>query len=368
MNILLVHPGASVSTHDVWVGLSAALSRRGHTVWDYALDSRIEMAGAWMTYVWRRVTKRQPNHGFTKPGPADILYKAGEELVARALRVQPDVVLVVSAMFLHPDVILLLRRAGLRIAVLFTESPYDDERQSRLLPYVDVAWTNERSSARAMRIGYLPHALNADIHHTRARMSDAFPAHDVVFVGTGFKERIDTLAAVDWAGIDLGLYGSWSLLGPRHRLRQYIRGGYVDNADVSGYYRAATIGLNLYRTSKGFGRHVPQITGAESLNPRAYELAALGCFTVSEARPEVTERFHELVPTFTDPTQLRGILDRWLGDDVGRARIQAQLPACVASETWDQRVHTIEADLTAAGIGAASQPPAAAASVAVGGT
>lgn len=152
MRILLVHPGASMSTADVCTGLRAGLAARGHEIFEYALDQRIERSGAWLTYCWRKGGKT-----LDQPTAADILYHAGEELVARALRVMPDVVLVVSAMYLHPDVVVLLHRAGLKTAVLFTESPYDDERQVRLLPFLSMAWTNERTSA-VNGVRYLPHA------------------------------------------------------------------------------------------------------------------------------------------------------------------------------------------------------------------
>lgn len=345
MDILLVHPGASTSTHDVYVGLKCGLEALGHKIWDYALDTRIQRSGAWLTYNWRRAGKKDD----LRPLPQDILYHAGEELVARALRVMPDVVLVVSAMYLHPDVLVLLRRARLRVGILFTESPYDDEKQVRLLPLVNIAWTNERSSA-INGIRYLPHAWNRDVHHVNTPLDETVPAHQVVFVGTGFQERIDVLNAVDWTGIDLGLYGSWDLMGSRNQLRKCIRGDYVDNAVTAQLYRRATIGLNLYRQSKGFGKQAPRIATGASLNPRAYELAALGCFTVSDYRAEVAETFGDLVPTFTEPKEVRPLLDRWLADDAGLARVRAQLPDAVAAHTWHARAMQIIADLQGVGI------------------
>jgi hypothetical protein len=351
LKILLVHPGASVSTADVYNGLLAGLRGRGHSIYEYALDARIERAGAWLTYCWRKGGK-QPA---LEPTTSDILYMAGEELVARALRLMPDVVLVVSAMYLHPDVIVLLKRAHLRTAVLFTESPYDDEKQVKIIPYADVAWTNERSSATANGIGYLPHAWAPETHFANSA-NDAVdvPTHDVVFVGTGFAERLETLSAVDWTGIDLALYGSWDLLGSRNHLRKYLKGGYVDNAAAAALYRKARIGLNLYRTSMGFGKSAPRISHAESMNPRAYELAATGCFTVSDYRAEVTEVFGSLVPTFQKPDELRPLIERWLNDDAGREQVRAALPGAVAGHTWHVRAAHIESDLIAAGIGSTS--------------
>lgn len=347
MKILLVHPGASMSTADVWSGLKLGLTAQGHMVFDYALDGRIERAGQYLAYCWKKGGKR-----VGKPSSADILYFASEQVVARALRVAPDVVLVVSAMFLHPDVFVLMRRAGLRVAVLLTESPYDDERQARLLPYVDVAWTNERVSARALGVHYLPHAWNPSVHRRTTLAPDPTPSYDVVFVGTGFKERCDLLSATDWSGINLGLYGSWDLLGSRNPLRQFIRGGYISNEEAARLYQRASIGLNLYRQSKGFGPSAPRVTHAESLNPRAYELAALGCFTVSDDRAEVREVFGDLVPTIAGPDDLSSTLRRWLADPEGRRAVQQALPPRVAEHTWLQRAAVMTDHLVGAGIGA----------------
>jgi spore maturation protein CgeB len=355
MRIVLVHPGASMSTADVWAGLKAGLQARGHVIYDYALDARIERSGAWLHYCWHRGGRQTD-----KPGADDVLYHAGEELVARALRVMPDLVLIVSGMYLHPDVAVLLKRAGLRTAILFTESPYDDERQKRLLPFIDLAWTNERSSARELGVRYLPHAWAKGVHDALQVADAGVPAHDVVFVGTGFKERVELLERADWDGIDLGLYGAWELLGSRHPLRRFLRGKYIDNAHAAKLYRRARIGLNLFRLSKGFGKDAPRIAHAESLNPRAYELAALGCFTISERRVEVEETFGDLVPTFGDPAELRPLVDRWLGDPEGRDRVRGMLPAAVAAHTWDARAAAVEEDLLGAGIGASQAHDAAA--------
>lgn len=354
MKLLCVHPGASFSTHDVYVGLTEGLRERGHQIYEYALDGRIAAAGGWLSYCWKKGGKTLP-----QPTPADILYKAGCELVERALRIHDerdplDWVLCVSAMYLHPDALVLMRRAGLRVAVLLTESPYDDDRQKRILPWVNLAWTNERSSARELGIGYVRHAYRPAVHHLGDCPCDDkdVPAHDVVFVGTAFQERIDLLSAVNWDGIDFALYGTWELLGSRHHLRKYLRGGAQDNPYTAALYRRAKVGLNLFRTSKGFGKDAPRIAHAESLGPRAYELAATGCFMLSEHRPEVTETFGDAVPTFTTPADLERLVRRWVMDPDGRARVKARLPGMVSGHTWDTRAQQIEMDLRGAGIGA----------------
>jgi spore maturation protein CgeB len=258
-------------------------------------------------------------------------------------------VLIVSGMYLHPDTLVLLRRAGRRVGVLLTESPYDLEPELRFAALADVVWTNERTCVEGFRrvcphAFYLPCAFNATRHAPGAPAAGT-PRHDVVFVGTAFQERIELLRTIDWRGIDLGLYGNWQSLGSRSPLRQYVRAGTVTNDQALELYRAAKIGLNLHRLSKGWGRKAPRIAGAESLNPRAYELAAAGCFTVSDFRPELVERFGDLVPTFRDPAEAGALIRAWLADDEGRERLRLQLPAAVTGHDWHARAGQLLADL-----------------------
>jgi spore maturation protein CgeB len=364
MRLLLVGAGASYSTRDVELGYLAALRAAGHQVVHYALDGRIAAAGGFLRYSYRQAKKA--GSLVSKPTPADTLYLAGQGILERALRFQVDWVLLVSGMYVLPDVLVLLRRAGLRTALLFTESPYDDAQQASLAALADVCFTNERTSVPVLREACrethsLPHAYNPAKHGRFATDAEnEAPAHDVVFIGTGFAERIDTLAAVDWAGlgIDLGLYGTWELLGSRHRLRRFVRGGVVPNTEAMALCKAAKITLNLYRTSRGFGRWAPRIEAAESLNPRTLELAASGVFHLSDWRPEVEETFGvgegALVPTFRTRKELARLVQRWLPEAAERQEIAARLPACVEGRTYDAMAQQIVMQLTGAAMAVAA--------------
>lgn len=349
MKLLLIHPGASTSTADVADGLSFGLEHHGVELVKYRLDQRIDRAHRWLHYNWRRTVKK--NAALVRPTTADVFYQAGIDALAVALRHQVDAVLVVSAMFLHPDVVILMKRAGLRVVVLFTESPYDNARELPIAALVDGCWTNERSSvadfaAVSPHAGYLAHAWHPARHLAGPQPGDgAVPAHDVVFVGTAFDERIDSLSAIDWTGIDFGLYGNWERLGSRHPLRKFLRGAQIDNDKAAALYRQAKVGLNLYRTSQGWGKGAPSIARAESLNPRAYELARCGAFHLSTRRAEVAEVFGDLVPTFDTPREASDLIRTWLADAPGRARVHAQLPACVAESSWIERSTRVIGDL-----------------------
>lgn len=349
MKLLIISPGASWSTADVDAGLRHGLEHHGVSLVRYRLDERIDRSNRWLYAQWRRTKKSNP--AIEKPNTADVFYQAGIGALEMALRHQVDCVLVVSAMFLHPDVITLMKRAGLRVVVLFTETPYDLEKELSIAKIIDGCWTCERSSVEAFTAvnphsGYLPHAWLPGRHRPGLQPGDEkVLAHDVVFVGSAFHERVEWLQSINWTGIDLGLYGSWDPVSARHPLRKFIRGEQVTNQTTAALYRRAKIGLNLYRTSMGWGRHAPRITHAESLNPRAYELSACGAFHLSTDRAEVREVFDELVPTFKTSFEASALIRRWLSDPEGRAQVAAQLPGRVAESTWVARAAQVIGDI-----------------------
>lgn len=348
MKLLLISPGASYSTADVEAGLLYGLEQHGVQVVRYRLDGRIDRSARWLNYNWRRAKKKNPT--IERPNTADVFYQAGVGALEMALRHQVDGVIAVSAMYLHPDVLILMRRAGLRVFVLFTESPYDLPQELEIAKLVTGCWTNERSSVDAFRAvnpnsGYVPHGWHPLRHVPGPQSGDEdVQAHDVVFVGSAFPERVEWLNRVDWSGIDLGLYGMWQALKKNDPLRAFVRQGTVDNAVTSALYRRAKIGLNLYRTSIGYG-YGEHITYAESMNPRAYELAACGAFHVSTYREEVREVFGELVPTFSSPYEASAVIRAWLADDEGRAQVQSELPARVAESSWVNRSTQVIGDI-----------------------
>lgn len=351
MKLCVIHPGATSSVSDVYTGLIAGLRAHGHEVIQYNLSGRLAYVGAFLDFVWKKAKREGRN--MERPNIADLLYQAGGDAIIRALHHMPDWVIVVSALYYPRHLMGLLRNTkSFKIGLLLTESPYDDEAQEKLATRADVVWTNERTSVERLRIAcphtyYLPHGYDVTKHGVELREpdEDETPAHDVVFVGTCFAERIELLSQVNWDGIDFGLYGNWQDLGSRSKLRKHIRGGQIDNRVAASLYRKAKIGLNLHRQSKGFGRMAPRITHAESLNPRAYELAACGAFHISDMRAELAEVFGELVPTFTDAADLESKIRDWLVHDARRAYAREQLPGAVLGHDWHDRAARLVEDL-----------------------
>jgi hypothetical protein len=293
-----------------------------------------------LQYLWRKQVRHQGPLRDVRPTAADAQYHASQEAVTRALRHEVDWALVICAAYFHPDAAILLRRAGVPAAVVFTESPYDDAEQARVAPLYDVCFTNERTSVPRLREAnptthYLPAAYDPATHGPG--MNGEAPSHDVVFVGTGFESRTALLSEVDWTGIDLALYGAWDHIDAGHPLAPYVHQGLVPNARTGALYRQARIGLNLYRDRDR--------TPAQSLNPRAYELAADGVFTVAQPRPEQGERFGHAVATFTTPAQLEEAVREALADPARRHDTAARLPGIVREDTYHHRAARLVAHL-----------------------
>jgi len=89
MKLLVVHPGASWSTSDVWSGLCRGLTDAGHEVVGYRLDGRMDAARRHLLSDWRHAGRPEPG-----PTDADVLYYASWPIIERALALMPDWVVI----------------------------------------------------------------------------------------------------------------------------------------------------------------------------------------------------------------------------------------------------------------------------------
>ena len=324
MRILFVWPAAEFSIWDVARGYRSALERQGHEIQDYFLNKH---------FAYHRGALPKE----VKDNQTVLSKMASEGVLNQALYHQSDLVVIISGLNLHPVSLWLLEQVKLPIAVVFTESPYDDENQNRWLTERPVnrgdmlattkAFTNDKFSAERFGWTYLPCAYDKTVHFPVEPQDDE--KCDVVLVGTGWKERQGFLEAVNWSGIELRLYGVWPDLKERSPLFKFLRPLMVNNESVKKLYASAKVCLNFHR------RH-PE---AVSINPRAYELAACGAFQLSDPRPGVFELFGDSVPTFDSPEKLEELVRYYIDPAHEQERLVKadQAKRCVVDETFDRR-------------------------------
>lgn len=353
--VMVIHPGADWAVSDVFSGMVDGLVANGVKVYPFQFARRLVVVSQALEYAWLARGDNDADRG-PKPTLADAACWVSEQSVTWALRHLPvgSWIIVVSGMYFHPDAYAMFKKAGYRVAMLLTESPYEVDKEIQYAAMVDKVWSNESCTIDVLKTGnptttYLPHAYNPFVHHRmpEAALADSTaPAHDVLFVGTGFKDRIEFFESIDWTGIDLGIYGSWDYVDEDSPIQKYVHRGMLPNGRVALMYQRAKINLNVFRWTKGWAG-VDRVDRADSLNPRLYELAAMGCFTLSQHRPEVTNLFGTDIPTFGSSAELEALLRRYLADDGARQVMAARLPAHVAQHTWVHRAAQMLEELEA---------------------
>ena len=314
MRILLAWAAAPFSVRDVTTGLRGALIRAGHDVRDYRLDNRLEL-----------MTRSFPDH--LQQGH-EICRMATENVLAEATYHDADLVLVTSGLSFHEVGLWLLDKYCIPTAVVLTESPYQDAAQHAWVdayPRLTV-FTQERTSAAKHGWRYLPAAYDPTVHLPVD--PDPDEACDVLFVGTGWPERQTLFEGVDWTGIKLRLRGLFPGMTEESQLRSSYVEGCVANRYLPRVYAACKVALNPYR----------QDASAESMNPRAYELAACGVFQVSDARAEGVELFGSSVPTYRTSEELEVLIRYYLDHPAERRAKAMAAKALVQGQTFDRRV------------------------------
>lgn len=388
MRIMLVHPTHDYSTHDVYQGLLHGLRAEGHDVFPYDLGMRMDMAGAALVEA-----HRQSKLGAEfAPGLAQVRYEAGLAAYAAVMSQGIDYVVIITGLYWDATHTRNFRWGNVKVGIVHTEAPYMDAMMVEQLAGADVVWVNERGSVSRLEhymswldsrpsIRYLPHGYHPEKHNT-AEWPEAgvYPDHDVVFVGTGFEERVRLLESafciLGQDGVDFGLYGHWGLLqapaklGPKpgkpfepteaHKAKlvrasergkasplwRYYQHGVVPNHVTSMLYRRARVGLNLFRSSETFSQDATK-TGmvAESMNPRCYELAACGAFFLSERRAEVADVFGDTVPMFDGPEELAQLIRYYLANPDERSARAAELAQLVQPHSYVHRARQLADDL-----------------------
>jgi len=277
--------------------------------------------------------KRPVKKAFTFEQATEL---AADDMLGACFRWWPHVVLLVSAFFTPPFVLEVIRSRGMKVVMLFSESPYQDGAQLAMAKFAHVSLVNDPVNLAAYRDAsevaeYMPHSYRPAVH---------FPArpgarrkHDLAFVGSGFQSRIEFFEAMRLDGLDVALAGFWAGLAPESPLRPYLvtdADECLDNAKTAALYRQARTGINFYR------REAEEAHQGEgwAIGPREVELAACGTWFARDPRPESDELF-PFLPAFSGPEEAGGLI-RWaLANPARRAAAAARARQAIADRTFE---------------------------------
>lgn len=325
MRILTVPPGPNFSVADVHTGWTAALGRLAPTRSDNFSERLMFTEQA----LRGKIPENERGHA--------AAHMAADGLLANVYRWAPDLVVITSAFFVPPDIYDLLRERGVKVAVLLTESPYEDPAQYNIAARADVAIVNDPTNLDTFRqhqpkTFYLPHSYDPDRHKRRRPVPEY--QLDFGWVGTAFPSRIEFFESVNWWDHTVGLAGNWQQLPDDSPLRRFLLhdDGCFHNDTAVDLYSSVKASANIYRkeaVTDGFSQ-------GWSMGPREVELAACGTFFLREPRPEGDELF-PFLPTFDGPDDFSDQLTWWLSHDMERTEAARLAQQAVAEFTFNNR-------------------------------
>lgn len=331
MRTLVVHPGPSFSVADVYNGWVKGLRQNGVEVAEFNFGDRLNF------YTAAQIENDEGDLRLAFSGEA-AMTMAAKGIEVACFEWWPDIVVIVSCLFVPPQVIAAIRSRGIKVAIIHTESPYEDNVQVLRAAHADFNVINdpvnlEQFQAVAPTL-YIPHSYDPDLHKPGPAVPEL--KSDFCFVGTGFESRIDFFSAVDWHGLDVVVAGNWQQAAGTP-LEPFVLHDFdqcIDNADAVKLYNSTKVSANLYRKEA----HRDATSAGWAMGPREVELAASGTFFLRESRPEGDELFD--LPIFDGPDDFSEKVRWWASHDDARREAASRARAAVADRTFAK--HTAE--------------------------
>lgn len=336
MRALVVHPGADFSVADVHRGWCNALRSAGVQVAEYNMNDRIKFFEHVLGFNGAEVTDPLKMEGGVNA--------IAEGIAARCYSMAPDIVIIISSFFVPQQLIQLMRAMPVpqRVVAVFTESPYEDDRQLEVAAELDACVLNDPINLdRFIEVCptsmYLPHCYDPEVH-TPGPVLKAYKS-DAAWVGTAYQSRIDFLEQVDFGDLDVILAGNWKALDDDSPLMRYVANAKAEclfNDQTVEVYRSTQCSWNTYRKEA----NAAELSVGWAMGPREVELAAIGTFFARESRGEGDDVL-PMLPIIDTPDDLSDIL-RWAIDNPEAREAAAQAArAAVADRTFDNNVRTL---------------------------
>lgn len=273
----------------------------------------------------------------------NLLKRLNHSLIDIVRATSPDLIFVIKGEQLSGETIIdLKRRTNSRIINFYPDDPFSDERSNRLCFGVSVLASydacfifarhlmNDYVRSGCQSVHYLPFARDPILHYPPP--NTPAPDFDVVFVGNLDSERVRWLEPL--AHLRLAVFGEVTsrALGKGSKLRSATLLPAAYGEELARALARGAVSVNIMRLQNRL-----------SHNMRSFESPSCGAFTASQWTPELADLFVEgkEVVFATSPEALAGVVDKWLRDPAGRARIAAGGYRRVQADTYMKRAKQI---------------------------
>ncbi|MBI3581274.1 MAG: glycosyltransferase [Nitrospinae bacterium] len=271
----------------------------------------------------------------------------GEAAAAMAEHAKPDLVLALAQAPLGLEALERLGRLGVPLAFWFVEDYRTMGYWGQAAPRYDYFFTIQRGlffdklrEAGAKRVAYLPQAAEPDVHRPVELAPEEREKYgsDLSFMGAGYRNRRVVFSRL--LDYDLKIWGTeWDLNSELGR-RAANKNERLKPEEYVKIFSASEINLNLHSS--------PMLDGLDPegdfVNPRVFELAACGAFSLVDNRRELGELFKigEEVVTFSSPEELREKIDYYLAHPEARRKVaDAARRRALTHHTFERRMEAM---------------------------
>ncbi|WP_125665678.1 CgeB family protein [Paenibacillus baekrokdamisoli] len=275
---------------------------------------------------------------------------AAQPVADIALRIRPDLVLVLDGLLFNVDQIDLIRQNGIRTAIWFTDDPYYTDITSGIALHYDDVFTLELTCVEfyrnrgCNRVYYLP--LGAFPTEFRPRNPARTMRHEICFIGSAYLNRLvffDEVTAY-LATKDTHISGIWW-----ERLRDFRLmeskievGRWMEPRETADMYNGAKITINMHRAhdDETFNSNSAGITAA-SPNPRTFEISACATLQLTDIRSDLASFYTPGVEieTYASPQEMVEKIKYYLThEDERRAIALRGLARTMREHTYARRL------------------------------
>lgn len=303
-------------------------------------------ASKFATGYWEleKTTDDEQNRASLKEGYGKML---GEAVCAMARRQNPDLILALAQAPLGVEALGKLRESGVPLAFWFVEDFRTMKYWAQAAPLYDYFFTIQRGhffdklrEAGAKNVAYLPQAASPEAHRPVELTDEEKKRYgsDISFMGAGYNNRrMFFRGLLDY---DFKIWGTeWDLFSEVGK-KVANRNERLKPEEYVKIFSASKINLNLHSSTLMEGID-PE---GDFVNPRVFELAACGAFSLVDNRKELGELFKAgtEVATFSSLSDLREKIDYYLARPEARKEIaDAARARALAHHTFERRMESL---------------------------